>query len=80
MNKIFLSAAVLAVMGCASMPQRTEIQLPVQPEIPVVHAKKADGGVFIPEKDFITLVQYVEKMKGHVKELNAVIEYYKGDK
>lgn len=80
MNKFFLVAAVLTVMGCASMPQRTEIQLPVQPEMPVVHAEKADGGVFIPEKDFITLVQYVEKMKGHVKELNAVIEYYKGAK
>lgn len=63
--------------SCESMPQRIEIDTPTPPQMPSVDVQKTDGGVFIPEQDFILLVQYIEKMKGYGKELNAVIDYYK---
>lgn len=72
-------ASILVILGCKSAPQKVEIPLPAEPKMPAVYAAKVDGGILISEKDFVALVQYIERMKGHAKELNACVKYYKGE-
>ncbi|MCH5149250.1 MAG: hypothetical protein J1G30_01175 [Spirochaetales bacterium] len=78
LRKKFFLLSVLVLMACQSAPTKSEIVLPMEPKMPAVHAEKVDGGILVSEKDFISLVQYIERMKGHIKELNICIDYYTG--
>lgn len=70
---------ILLIVSCVSAPQRVEIPLPATPQMPTVQATKNGENVEINQAEFVALVKYIALMKGHVRELEAIIEYYKGD-
>lgn len=65
--------------SCRSIPQRVQVSIPEAPKKPIINAEKVENGVLIQENEFVELVQYIEKMRIHVKELNAYIQYYRGE-